>query len=194
MTSPTIIKSPKTYNFKDIDHFQSKLKKFGIDPSKWKGGIKVEVLYDEWKKGERIFEKGQNGIISKAQVVSVHCFHTNLEGEKLRLIEEKQIMPDSSTRLRGYKFVSETMKPTEYLETAAKRALQEELQLDDPELQFERMPEFDEDKIKESSTYNGLMCHYLVYHFKTEIPTRLFKERYEEIEENVTTIFSWEKV
>ncbi len=74
------------------------------------------------------------------------------DGEKLQLQEEKQIMPDGSTRCRGYKFVSETMKPFENLEVAAKRALQEELQLDDSELQFERTADFDEDKIKESTT------------------------------------------
>lgn len=193
MASP-IAFNPKNYNFRDFEHFQRKLNKNGINPSSWKGGIKVEILYDEWTKGECVFERDQSGIIRKAQVVCVHCFHTNHVGERLRLNEEKQIMPDGTERLRGYKFVSETMKPSENLEAAAKRALQEELQIDDPELQFERIPDYDEDKIKESTTYSGLKCHYLIWHFKTEIPTKLFKERYEEIEDNVTTIFGWEKV
>lgn len=194
MASPISFQCPKIYEFRNIEHFKNKLNKNGINPSEWKGGIKIEVLYDEWKKGECVFEKDLTGIIKKAKVVCVHCLHTNQEGKKLRLNEEKQIMPDGSERFRGYKFVSETMKPTETPEIAAKRALQEELQIDDPELYFEHTPNLDEDKIKESTTYSGLKCHYLIYHFKTEIPTKLFKERYEEIEDNVTTIFGWEKV
>lgn len=186
--------APKTFNFRDVEHFQRKLNKYGINPSNWKGGIKVEVLYDEWKKGECTFEKDPEGLIRRTRVVCVRCFHVNQEGEKFQLNEEKQIMPDASTRYRGYEFVSETMKPLETLEAAAKRALQEELQLDDPELRFERTPDFDEDKIKKSTTYTDLRCHYLTYHFKTDIPNKLFKERYEEIEDNVTTIFSWQKV
>lgn len=190
MASPT---SFKICHFRDIEHFQIKLSKFNINPSNWQGGTKVETLYNEWLRGECVFEKDRDSIIRKVQVVCVHCFYTNQVGEKLRLCEEKQIMPDGFERFRGFKFVSETMKPSEDLETAARRAIEEELQITDPELKFERMPDFDEDKIKESSTYSGLKCRYLTYHFKTEIPTRLFKERYEEVEENFTTIFSWEK-
>lgn len=186
--------TPKTYNFRDFEHFRKKLDKYEINPSNWKGGIKVEILYEEWKKGECTFEKDLEGLIRRARVVCVRCFHVNQQGEKFQLNEEMQIMPDGSTRCRGYKFVSETMKPLENIEVAAKRALKEELQIVDSKLQFERTPDFDEDKIKESTTYKGLRCHYRIYHFKTDIPEKLFKERYEEIEDDITTIFSWEKV
>lgn len=180
--------------FSDIDHFQEVLlNKYKKNPSNWKG-VKPLTLYNEWKNGECIFEEKDNDIIRKVHVVSIHCFHTNQSGEKFKLIEEKQIMPDGSIRERKFQFVSETMKRNEDLEIAARRALREELQIDDPEIKFERMTTLDEDKTKESTTYVGLKTHYLVYHFKTAIPTRLFKEQYEEVEENITTIFSWKKV
>ena len=186
--------SLKTYNFDNIEHLQRKRNKYGIDPSNWRNGVKVESLYKDWKKGECTFDKDQIGILRKARVVSVHCFHINQKGEKLRLVEEKQIWQNGTICNRGYKFVSETVTSLETIEDAAKRARKEELQLDDPELQFERMPDQDENKINNSTTYTGLRTHYLVYHFKTEIPLRLFKESYKEVEDNVTTIFTWEKV
>lgn len=183
----------QSLHFSSVGELESCLSEHQIDPSKWVG-VTLQNLYDDLHKGECSLEIKEGKLHRRINVVSVHCFHTNHNQERFRLIEEKQILPNGDTRQRGYPFVSETMKPDESPHDAAVRALAEELQISDPELQFQPSPEDDEDKIKESTSYIGIHGRYIVYHFKTDIPSRLFRERYVELENGTETHFSWVKI
>lgn len=177
-------------HFSSVEDLANCLSAHGINPALWRG-ISVKQLYEDIEKGETILEEIDGRLLRRVNVVCVHCFHYSQAREPLRLIEKKQILPDGSIRERGYKFVSETMKPLETHHNAAKRALVEELQITDPTLQFQIYPK-KQIKIKDSTTYIGLNSRYSVHHYRTEFPARLFKENYIEEEEGITTHFSWE--
>ncbi len=166
--------SGKALNFSSVEDLKKILSLHQVDPSRWKG-IKVETLFNDLQNGECVLELKDSKLYRKIFIVSVYCFFTNRKGERFRLKEEKQILPNGEERMRGYDFVSETLKRGETPLQTAERALAEELQISDPILIFQRAPELDEDKIKESPTYVGIMSHYIVYYFKTEIPSRHFK-------------------
>lgn len=185
--------TPPQLSFASVEDLSHCLSQYQIDPSRWKGSS-VAYLFQEVTTGECILELKNGKLHRKVNVVSVHCFHTNHNQEKFRLIEEKQILEGGEERKRGYQFVSETMKKDENPSEAAVRALAEELSINDPELKFEATPDLDELKTKESSTYVGMECTYHVRHFKTEIPIRLFKQRYVEVEAGTATHFTWVKV
>ena len=183
---------PTSLNFSAVEELEKCLTQYHVDSARW-NGAKVETLFDDLKKGECVLEAKEGQLHRRVNVVSVRCFHTNQNQERLKLVEEKQVLADGKIRQRGYEFVSETMKPNETPLEASVRALAEELQISDPELQFQATPEYNEDKTKDSTTYVGIPTHYIVYHFKTEIPTRLFKETYVENEGGNTTYFKWVK-
>lgn len=184
---------PIRLNYSSLEDLKAGLAQHQIDPAHW-NGAKVETLFDDLKKGECVLEVKEGKLHRRVNVVSVRCFHTNQNQERLKLVEEKQVFEDGKVRHRGYEFVSETMKPNETPHHAAVRALEEELQISDPELQFQATPEYDENKTKDSTTYVGIPTHYIVYHFKTEIPARLFRETYVEDENGTQTHFKWVKV
>lgn len=209
----------KVYAFRDVDHLKRKLTKYNADPSNWKGGCSVEFLFKSCQKGECTFERVDSRLVRKFKAVNVYCYHQNQEGETLKLEEEKQIMPDGSERQRKLKktmpdgsveehnfdFVSETMKPGEEPAAAARRGLKEELRNPDcPEvkpdisdLEIEYLSE-EANPPQESTSYKGIQNQFITYKFKTNIPTRLFLEKYMEVEKDptgdLTTFFIWKKI
>ncbi len=189
MASTSIMAS--ALSFSSLPELEDCLLHFHIDSNLW-NGVKPSNLLADIQKGESVLEIEEDQLYRRVNVVSVYCYFTNDNNEKMRLVEEKQIMPDGKMRLRGYTFVSETMKKGESPQQAARRGLAEELQISDPELQFEVLN--DEKITKESTTFVGINTHYLIHYLKTEIPLRHFKEHYVEMENGVETHFKWERV
>src|SRR5688572_18417650 len=118
-----------------VESLEETLALHHVNPKLWKGKT-VQDLFEECKNGECVLELREGKLHRKVSVVSVHCFHTKTDSSRWCLIEEKQISVKKEIKSRGYEFVSEKMMPKETPHQAAVRALAEELQLSDPELQF----------------------------------------------------------
>ncbi len=153
----------------------------------------VPSLYSEIKNGECIFGLEDGSLLRRVDVVCIKCFHTNYNGEKFQLIEEKQIFKNGNIRERGYKFVSEKLKLGELPEEGALRGLAEELQISGSDVQVTPMSEENKFEKKESLTYKGLACSYNTYYYSCEIFNAHYKESYVENQDDKQTIFTWIK-
>lgn len=174
----------------DLDQLLAKFP--DIDTGTW---IKsVSSLYNEVKTGECILEIEDGKLHRRVDIVSVKCFHTNDNGERFQLFEERQIFKNGNTRERGYKFIAEKLQLGESPEQAAIRGIAEELQISGPEVHVISLPEENTFERKESSAYKGLQSSYNIYFFSCEISANHYKNTYVEEQQDKSTFFSWFKI
>ena len=107
------------------------------------------------------------------------------------LIEDRQEFADGRIRRRGFRGISEKLKPSEDSLDGAKRGFIEELGLNPESLKLEFVGMDVEEK--ESGSYPGLMTRYTKFHYKTEIPIEMYQEEYiEKCSDGIKTFFVWE--
>ncbi|MBA3238107.1 MAG: NUDIX hydrolase [Parachlamydiaceae bacterium] len=177
------------YEIKDLDKL---LFHFQINPDYW---IKsVSSLYDEVKNGDCILVIEEGRLRSLVTGVVIKCFHTNSQGERYQLVEDKQVFKDGQTRKRGHKFVAEKLRSGESPEQGALRGLVEELQISGPDVHV--IPLFEENKcdIVDSPDYKGIQTCYNTYVFSCEILDSYYKNSYVEVQADKQTYFSWAKI
>lgn len=175
------------------------LKHHHIDEMKFPKG--VSSLWKEIHAGESVLEL-KNGIIRrKLSVVSICCYHTTSQGQRLRLIEEKQILKSGEVRRRPQPYVAEKVKPGEAAPIAALRGLKEELKVSGPEIVVKPIEPDPAKGLKpsseeESKSFPGFITFYERHYFETEIPEAHYNpEGYvEETPEGTKTYFIWQKV
>lgn len=155
------------------------LEKYGIPPAK-----SIDQLLGEINKGEcRIVWEGNKPVRELRVVrIKVRC-------GKEELWEKIQYYPSGEHRIRNIRGISEKLIGDEPHGKGARRALREELGLDE-ELDLLWVGK----GIKEnySDSYPDLLCRYEFYDYEVEIPISMKKKEYvEECEDGMRTFFEW---
>lgn len=107
------------------------------------------------------------------------------------LVEDRQEFADGRIRRRGFRGISEKLKPSEDSLDGARRGIIEELGLN-PELLNLRFIGIDMEE-KESGSYPGLMTRYKKFQYQTQIPVEMYQDQYiENCSDGIKTFFVWE--
>lgn len=176
---------------------QVKLRSYGVPIDTWgKGSAKtLKHLLDELNSGESSLDANGNGEITRGiRAVGVEVLHELPNGQRLILREARQVFIDGRERVRKDRIasISEKIKPGEEPESAAVRALREELGL-------EIIPPVDYvgrvSMRYSSEAFPGLTTAMNFYNFRTKIGEDLFREDgYREEQPDKTNYFVWEPV
>jgi hypothetical protein len=135
-------------------------------------------------------------LVRKLKCVDVEVLYSD-NGRLLRLKETKQVFKNGSSRERGFRGISEKITTLEKPVQGTKRALKEELGLDERDTENNVEIEFLEEVFeqKNSPSYPGLTTHYTVYNMRAYLSENEFNPNgYVEKQENITTYFEWEEV
>lgn len=177
-----------------IESLKSRLQSFGIDLSLWgKGKAKtVDHLLEEVTSGEAVLEERDGKLIRKTMVCKAEVFHTDAQGVRWHLKEEKQVFKDGRERVRTLNSsVSEKIKANEDPSESIKRGIAEELDLTGD---FSVRSDGTAEEQDESPSYPGLKTVYVLYNFTVELRDDQFKPAgYQEEQKDKTTYFVWEK-
>ncbi|MBA3237967.1 MAG: NUDIX domain-containing protein [Parachlamydiaceae bacterium] len=152
------------------------------------------ALYNEIKNSECVFGLEEGKLYRRLDVVSVKCFHTNPNGQRFQIFEEKQVFKNGMIRERGNKYIAEKIQAGESPEQAAIRGLAEELHISGPNVQVVALSEENKFEKRESPTYKGIQCSYNTYSFSCEISDVDYKSSYVEEQDDKSTVFSWVKI
>ena len=177
---------------------QKLLSSSGIDLDRWnKGAAKgINDLLNEINSGESILKKGVNKKLSrKVGVVYAKIIYCDkATGVRYALKEEKQVFSDGRERVRKIDFsMAEKMKSGENPKIAIKRGVAEELGISG---KLKITPKGKVVKIKNSSSYPGLITEYIFYSFLIELDKNQFNpDGYTEKEGStgLTSSFCWKK-
>lgn len=165
------------------------LKAWGKDKAK-----PAPSLYKELREKDCGLEYiGKGELRRRVDPITVEVYYID-EGRQLwRLKEEKQEFGDGRVRVRPYWGVSEKRKDGEDLNEAARRAMKEELGIDNvAPVSLERNEEED---VRSSQSYPGLKTLYKTYPFEVYLKPGQFKpEGYQETRDGITTYFVWKKI
>lgn len=182
-----------------LENLNGLLRHHCIDASKFPKG--AESLWKEIQAGETVMELKDGLLRRKISVVSICCYHSTSQGQRLRLIEERQVLKSGEERRRGQPFVAEKVKPGETAQAAALRGLKEELEVSGPEIVVTPIEPNSDNGLKKSAqedsrSFPGLTTFYERLYFQTEIPEKHYRpEGYiEKTPEGTTTYFVWQKV
>lgn len=150
----------------------------------------VLVLFKELQEGDcRLQKNEKHGLIRTVDVTRIFCVSKN---GTLKLVEDKQIhFKTGQTIRRGHECICEKAKSHESLFEAARRGLQEELQMDTKKLIIIKKPTSKAKDVELSASYNTLMCVYTYHDFQTIIPEDQWKEEYVEVQQDKCTYFVW---
>ena len=110
-----------------------------------------------------------------------------------KLVEQKQVFKDGRLRPRSLQgSIGEKLKRNELPETAARRAMAEELGITEP-LSLDTFPPIIKGPLP-SDSYPGLESVYYMHIFEVYLPTHLYKpEGYIEHQEDKDNYFVWKK-
>ena len=168
----------------------------GIDTSTWQesaGNKSLGHLATEILQGDAILENETTDeeLRRVTHVVNLYVYAI-VADQKLQLVEDKQVFVGGKERKRGMKFLSEKKAVTEPLDSACRRALQEEIHVE-AATDIERL---EEDIVeKDSPSFPGLVSKYIVYKARTTLaPEQYRAEGYTEIQSDKTTYFVWQPV
>lgn len=67
-----------------------------------------KALYQEIKSGDCYMQFEHGRLIRYVDVVRVHVYYQNENGNALLLVEDKQVFKNGKTRVRGFKYVAES--------------------------------------------------------------------------------------
>jgi len=192
------VESFETDNSYKIDALGFRLKKAGIDISKWgTGGYKtIDHLLAEIECQEAILATDANGeLLRKVEVVGAAIYHLTDDGNKYYLLEEKQIYIDGRERRRlaiNNRSVFEKKKPNESPTEAMIRGVREELGLGG-DIYLEETDTYH--KIADSDSYPGLKAESTFYMFESILTQEQFNpDGYIERQPDKTTYFTWVKI
>ncbi len=180
-----------------IEALKRLLLESGVDISNWGQGTAkpVEKLQKEIDEGECVLMKNEKGeLIRKVSLACVYVYYKNSDGKTFVLKEDRQVFKNGSIGKRTLQnSVTEKMKAGETPLEAAKRGLMEELGItEDFNLKYLEQIE-DESEI--TSSYRGLKSERIKEMFEVTLNDNQYSpDGYQEIQEDKTTYFKWEKV
>ena len=169
------------------------LKKFGIKTENWgKGSAKnVGNLFKEISRRESILCEKNGRIVREIRVAGINVVFQKGKNH-YRLHEDRQEFTDGRIRKRIIaNSLAEKFKGDESPKKAAKRALNEELGIDektDIRKTGKRI------EIRDSLSYPGLKTRYIIYEFTVHLSPEQFSiSGYTEHEKDLTVYFKWKK-
>lgn len=153
-----------------------------------------QSLVDEIQSGEcQILWSGDRPIrqisVLKIQILADEA--SDFPGASL--YEAYQEFLDGRRRSRDLFGLSEKIKPGEDLDTAAVRALQEELGINSSQVAVQLDPEQKVEE-KESPSYPGLVTRYVFHAALVVLKADVVLPRYEEIQPDKKTVFVWRNI
>ncbi|KKR78107.1 MAG: hypothetical protein UU23_C0003G0005 [Candidatus Curtissbacteria bacterium GW2011_GWA1_40_9] len=176
------------------EELEVQLRKHGIDFDKWGHGAQKTYahLLEEIKSGETLLESKDDALLRKFKVVGVDVTYTDNNGKSYRLREDRQVFNDGRERRRNLgTSIAEKLKPDESADTAAHRALDEELGIT-----VENINKRGEYHVRQpSESYSGLVSDYNAFIYEVKIDNDQFKpEGYIEVQQDKTSYFVWDKI
>lgn len=182
--------------FQSAKELSSFLKKHNIPVESWgkEQAKTVGHLLQELQEGDSALSETDHGLTRQCQFVAVEVT-TTLDGKRRQLVEERQVFnegkPDERTRRRSLTGVNEKLKPGENPLESAKRALKEELGIDDASPTFLKI----EPSGRQSPSYPGLQTTYLSHHYSVILPGQQANPNgYKEVQPDKTTYFIWQEM
>ena len=176
-----------------IFELTKKLQGYGISLEQWGTGKAKTVghLAKEVLEGETVLVDINGEIVRRVELVHIDVRYT-AGGTELQLVEDRQEFKDGRERRRGLTGISEKMKPGEDPLASAKRALHEELGVNN-------CGEIDSLGTKEetqtSPSYPGLTTEYLRHEMRTNLPDSAYRaDGYVEEQQDKCTFFVWREV
>lgn len=169
-----------------LKSYQIPLDKLGTGKAKTINHLAKEVL-----EGETVLVDNNGEVIRRVELVHIDVRYRS-EGVELQLVEDRQEFKDGRSRRRGLTGISEKMKPGENPVVSARRALIEELGVND-QLNFESLDT--EEGTQTSPSYPGLTTGYLRHEMQITLPNSAFRrEGYVEDQSDKSTYFVWKEV
>jgi hypothetical protein len=187
------IESQKTLINAQIIDITQKLKSYDIPLDLWGTGEAktIEHLVKEILEGETVLVEKNGEIIRKVEFVRLDVRH-NLKDVELQLVEDRQVFKDGRERRRGLSGIGEKMKPGEDPIASARRALAEELGIND-ECDINNLEP--NTKSLTSPSYPGLLTEFLIHDMRTNLPDSAYRrDGYVEVQPDKTTYFVWREV
>ena len=180
----TLVNTPAT-----VEELRALLDMHNIPTELWgtNSAKTLRHLLTEVEKGESILTVDNEGnLIRKVALVSIIVRY-----DKFTLKEYKQVFNDGRKRQRNIKGISEKLKPDETPVQAMYRGMHEELGIDRRHFRqkggFMRTQE-----TRDSSSYPGLTCVYIIYKGMVEIDSTVFRRGgYMERQSDKVTYFKW---
>ena len=173
-----------------MHELMARLAAHGIDTARLGRGEAKTIahLFAEVRSGEAELIERDGQLIRRLAVLNVDVF-AEIDGRRLRLVEDRQVFADGRTRRRELpSSVAEKLHKEEDRETAVARALAEELGI----RRFTRVSDFAETAtIRESQSFPGILSEVAVHHVDVLIDPEEFKEEYREDQPDKSTWFVW---
>lgn len=172
---------------------QTLLQKFGIPIETWGTGKAqtIGTLLKEINEGETRLHIDNTGITRVIEIVKMHVGDMQ-DPRRGRLVEWKQIFPDSRERIRDQE-PSEKIKAGETPEEALARGMREELEQDPENWWLENNPPAILEQ-NQSPSYPGLLTVYRIHHFFVALrpgSSALREEFSVKDPDGYTSVFRW---
>lgn len=170
------------------------LVKHGIPLHVWGTGKAktFEHLLKEISEGEATIELQDDGTIRRtANGAGIIIFYHD-GVSRWRLKEDRQVFNDGRTRTRTMtSSIGEKLRPNEEPRTAARRALKEELGIEE-EIELIDLGPVIKGPV-ESESYPGTWSISTSYIYEATFPPHLYKPEYVEVQADKTNYYTWEK-
>ena len=152
----------------------------------------IDHLYREIEAGEcQLVETGE-GLQRLIAGVAVRIYHQK-DGQRQILLEDRQVFTDGRTRRRDDLIgLGEKMKAGEDPALAARRVFTEELQIEE-EIPLDYRGQSARGPLT-SKSFPGLLTCYETHLFETEMPAKLYRENYTEVQPDKTSYFAWKGI
>lgn len=154
----------------------------------------IDHLLRELIAGECALELGDGQV--RRTILGAHLLvhHRRTDGVRLILVEDRQVFADGRVRRRQLtSSIGEKMRAGEEPDQAAKRALVEELGLEDiadVSLEYRGL----EEKVVQSTSYPGIVSHYQTHFYHCSLPARHFDPHgYIERQPDKTSYWVWQE-
>jgi hypothetical protein len=200
MKAMKVMKTNRILIFEDFKYMMSLsdlksiLNKYSIPIDNWgKGQSKgIENLLDEVNNKDCILKEENGTIVRYINFVGVNVFF-NEDGQKLKLVEDRQVFKDGRVRRRTMQSsVSEKMKIGEDPLESAIRGVGEELNIVISKSQLAKLKEIS--YTEDSHSYPGIITKYNGYRYKLLLDkSQYVSTGYVEVQSDKSTFFMWKK-
>lgn len=175
------------------------LKKNGVSTKKWgKDNFSKTLnhLRREIRRNECILETMNGKVFRISRTVKISLHH-KINGEDCILVEDRQVFKNGTIRHRlipdNYTLPAEKLFLHENPRSGLHRLLEEELGITKLSSLIDLKRINKEVQIGKSKTYPGLISKRTMYHYKARLPGDLYKDEYQEKQDDYITHFKWER-
>lgn len=183
-----------------LEELEALLRQYTIPFHLWgkTGGKTLDGLLTEVNTGDSVLDESDGQLVRKIRCAALDVFYRR--GMQLQHLKETHQILGGITRQRERKWsLNEKMPPGEEARAGARRALKEELGIEERNsddvsqyVLIQRLPHVEE--LQESRSFCGLQTFYVIYKFEVYLSRAVYKpEGYVDTSEapRETTYFEW---